>query len=138
MTSFSVSFPQASGMLARNSLVARPSAIKMAGLFHAPAPAYNDKSSLETPLTADIDSPSMGRVEHFKESLKNMLMIPVLPAIGYLGLDATGISGFLTQDSAALKTILGEGFGHAGLCFSLHYVLSAGWHFWKGITGGSK
>jgi hypothetical protein len=77
----------------------------------------------------------MSRVDHFKEGLKNVLYVPILPAIGYLGLDATGVSSAIAADSAALKAILGEGFGHAGLCFSLHFVIKAGWHFWKTIRG---
>jgi hypothetical protein len=56
---------------------------------------------------------------------KHLLMAPVFPMAGYLLLDQTGISHFLVQAGWIPKIVLGEGFGHVGLCFSLHYVVNA-------------
>ncbi len=56
---------------------------------------------------------------------KNAILIPVLPLAGYWGLDATGVTETIASHSPMMERILGEGFGHAGLCFSLHFVLQA-------------
>ncbi len=78
---------------------------------------------------------SASRKAHFKLSLKNILLIPVLPLIGYFCLDATGVTDMVIHHNPIMQRIMGEGFGHAGLCFSLHYVLQAGRHFWLGLVG---
>ncbi len=56
---------------------------------------------------------------------RNLLMVPVFPMAGYLLLDRTGISHAMIQSGLIPKAVLGEGFGHVGLCFSLHYVIHA-------------
>ena len=133
MSSLSITFSPAYGIAATKNTARK----MMSDRFQAQA-SPQAKFGQETPLKAYISSPSMTRVDHFKEGLKNMLMIPVLPVIGYYAGDATGFSDFIGSQGDALHRVLGEGFGHAGLCFSLHYVLSAGWHFWKTVTGPSK
>lgn len=56
---------------------------------------------------------------------KNLLLAPLFPMAGYLLLDQTGISQFFVQQGFIPSAVLGEGFGHVGLCFSFHYVLNA-------------
>lgn len=61
------------------------------------------------------------------------LLIPVFPLLGYMGLDQTGISAWLVAQGWIPQAILGEGFGHVGLCFSLHYVIAALRSLWSGL-----
>ncbi len=103
--------------------------LKVANLSVLAQGAY-DKCNLASVFTL-----SESRKKHFKLSLKNMLLIPVLPLVGYYGLDATGITELLVHHNPVLFRIMGEGFGHAGLCFSLHYVINACKHLWIGIVG---
>ncbi|MBY0449979.1 MAG: hypothetical protein K2X01_05075 [Cyanobacteria bacterium] len=65
------------------------------------------------------------RQKSLRYAAKNALLIPVLPLAGYWGLDATGVTETIASHSPMMERILGEGFGHAGLCFSLHFVLQA-------------
>ena len=60
-----------------------------------------------------------------KKAARNLVMVPVFPVIGYVLLDQPGISQYLMQHGIIPKAVLGEGFGHVGLCFSLHYVIHA-------------
>lgn len=80
-------------------------------------------------------TPKGYRKGQLMKALRNILLIPVLPFIGYFGLDATGVTESIAQKSPAMERILGEGFGHAGLCFSLHYVMGAGSHLWRAAKG---
>ena len=76
---------------------------------------------------------TLQRKRHLKEALKNVLLIPVCPAIGYFCIDATGLTYLITAHHPALIRIVGEGFGHAGLCYSLHFVFKACRHLWQAI-----
>ena len=62
---------------------------------------------------------------------KNLLMVPVAPMIGYLLFDATGVTAAIAGMNPVLHQILGEGFGHVGLCYSAHNVLTAGKAFFR-------
>lgn len=77
--------------------------------------------------SADEASPvSRGLVvgrSHFLSALKAFLLVPLFPLAGYWLLDQTGISHALVKGGLIPSAILGEGFGHVGLCFSLHYIL---------------
>ncbi len=75
------------------------------------------------------------RKAHFLQCLKNFLMIPVVPLVGYFCLDQTGVTALMTQHSPMMHHIMGEGFGHIGACFSLHYVFKSFSHFGKAIKG---
>ena len=88
---------------------------------------------------ATVPSPSvpsatgLRRKVYLKRGLKNLVMIPILPLSGYFLLDATGVTNLLIGHSPMMTRILGEGFGHAGLCFSLHYVFESVKYFYKGL-----
>jgi hypothetical protein len=73
-----------------------------------------------------------GEWRHF---WRNLVLIPVFPMFGYYGLDQSGISDFLVSNGLMIREVLGEGFGHVGLCFSLHYVVNAGRAFYKACRG---
>lgn len=60
----------------------------------------------------------------FLSALKFFLLVPLFPVAGYCLLDQTGVSQFLVGHGVIPQPILGEGFGHVGLCFSVHYVFS--------------
>lgn len=62
---------------------------------------------------------------------KSVILIPVFPVLGYYGMDQTGVSAFMVQQGWMPHQVLGEGFGHVGLCFSLHYVVNAGRFLYK-------
>ena len=81
--------------------------------------------------TVALPSRTTERKLYLIKGLRNICLIPVLPLVMYLALDASGFSSFLASQSDMLKRMWGEGFGHAGLCFSLHFVLDASKSFWK-------
>ncbi|MBY0404885.1 MAG: hypothetical protein K2X66_13375 [Cyanobacteria bacterium] len=102
----------------------------------ASSPVKVDGKVLEV---GDVQAPLPKNRKHFfVKGLKNLILVPVLPLSMYYGLDATGVTDFLGDKSEAMKRILGEGFGHAGLCFSLHYVFNAGKSFWQALTFQKK
>lgn len=78
------------------------------------------------------------RKKHFKTSLKNFLLIPLFPIIGYFAFDAPGITDRITERSAPMSRIMGEGVGHIGACFSAHYLVNSLAHLYKGATAGKK
>lgn len=88
---------------------------------------------------ADTDTVSLSRFEgarqeHLRAILKNALLIPVPIALGYGALDATGLTELLAGLSPVLERVLGEGGGHAGLCYASHYVVNIVQHAWKAIA----
>ncbi|HEY9745045.1 MAG TPA: hypothetical protein V6C99_02380 [Oculatellaceae cyanobacterium] len=66
-------------------------------------------------------------------AVKNLLLVPVFPLLGYVLMDQTGVSQALINCGLIPKAILGEGFGHVGLCFSIHYLAAALQCLWKGF-----
>ena len=58
------------------------------------------------------------------EALKCFVLVPIAPLVGFYLLDQTGFSHWLIVQGFIPKQILGEGFGHVGLCFSIHYVFT--------------
>lgn len=70
----------------------------------------------------------------FLAALKFFLLVPLFPVAGYCLLDQTGVSQFLVEHGAIPHPILGEGFGHVGLCFSVHYVFSGLRSLVKGLA----
>jgi hypothetical protein len=97
-----------------------------------PGPQIRFSNVSNTP-EATAEASSTTKREYFLKGLKNIAMIPVFPLVGFLSLDYTGVTEFLANQSEALKQILGEGFGHVGLCFSVHYFINAGKSFWKAL-----
>jgi hypothetical protein len=74
----------------------------------------------------DASSRSAGlRAGYLKRGLRSLLMIPVFPLAGYLLMDQTGLSQWIVQVGLLPARMVGEGFGHVGLCFSVHYVINA-------------
>lgn len=72
-----------------------------------------------------LQSGSLGQsVPFFMAALKCFLLVPVFPMLGYYLLDQTGFSHWLVTQGLIPARILGEGFGHVGLCFSIHYVFT--------------
>jgi hypothetical protein len=69
-----------------------------------------------------------------RKGLLYALLVPVFPLLGYYLLDQTGISHFLMTRGIIPAGILGEGFGHVGLCFSIHYVGKSFQYFWKALS----
>lgn len=57
-------------------------------------------------------------------ALKCFILVPLFPMAGYYLLDQTGFSHWLVVQGLIPERILGEGFGHVGLCFSIHYVFT--------------
>lgn len=58
-----------------------------------------------------------------------MAWFAALPLGFHFGLDRTGITDAIRSTWQPLSQIIGhEGFGHAGLCFALHYLIKAGSH----------
>lgn len=57
-------------------------------------------------------------------ALKYFLLVPLFPLLGYYLLDQSGFSQWLIAVGVIPAEILGEGFGHVGLCFSIHYLFS--------------
>jgi hypothetical protein len=83
-------------------------------------------------------APSAGRdwsssMPHFISAFRALLLVPLFPLLGYYLLDQTGISQALVHAGWIPKPILGEGFGHVGLCFSLHYILDGAKGLIKGV-----
>jgi hypothetical protein len=70
----------------------------------------------------------------FISAAKFFLLVPLCPVIGYFLLDQTGFSGFLVRQGLIPHAILGEGFGHVGLCFSVHYVFNGVKALIKGLN----
>jgi hypothetical protein len=70
---------------------------------------------------------------YWGQAAKNLLLIPIFPLCGYVLMDQTGISHALVQSGLVPRAILGEGFGHVGLCFSIHYLATAIQCLWKGF-----
>jgi hypothetical protein len=62
--------------------------------------------------------------ESFFSALKYFLLVPLFPLLGYYLLDQTGVSQWLITVGVIPGQILGEGFGHVGLCFSIHYLFN--------------
>jgi len=105
--------------------------------------AEEKKTEPLIPPAIDLTNGTKTRREHLKLALKNLVMIPILPATLLIGLDQTpgmsvSITDYIAHDNPAMTRVLGEGFGHAGLCFSLHFVFNAGRHLWKSIVGDRK
>jgi hypothetical protein len=75
-----------------------------------------------------LRSGSVGQsVPFFMAALKCFFLVPVFPMLGYYLLDQTGFSHWMIVQGLIPARILGEGFGHVGLCFSIHYVFT-GFH----------
>jgi hypothetical protein len=53
---------------------------------------------------------------------KALILVPIFPMLGYYLLDQSGLSHWMVVHGLIPDRILGEGFGHVGLCFSIHYV----------------
>ena len=53
---------------------------------------------------------------------KALILVPIFPMLGYYLLDQSGLSQWMVVHGLIPARILGEGFGHVGLCFSIHYV----------------
>lgn len=69
------------------------------------------------------------------KSLKNLLLFPIPPAIGFLLFDSTGITHSIANLHPSFHQIIGhEGLGHAGLCFGLHYLVQSGRALWQAVT----
>lgn len=71
----------------------------------------------------------------FLSALKSFLMVPLCPMLGYYLLDQTGISQAMVTQGLIPQEILGEGFGHVGLCFSIHYAFNGVQSLFKGVAG---
>ncbi|MBX2860868.1 MAG: hypothetical protein KTR14_06520 [Vampirovibrio sp.] len=69
--------------------------------------------------------------EQLRLVVLNVLKFPLPPLIGYFLLDATGVTASIAQVNPVIFKIMGEGFGHAGLCFSIHYFVQAASHLVK-------
>jgi len=54
-----------------------------------------------------------------------LILVPMFPLLGYYLLDQTGFSHWMVSHGLIPAKILGEGFGHVGLCFSIHYIFTA-------------
>jgi hypothetical protein len=72
--------------------------------------------------------------KHGMAALKYFLLVPVFPFLGYWLLDQTGCSAWLVSSGFVPQAILGEGFGHVGLCFSIHYLFSGLHAIWKALS----
>lgn len=70
---------------------------------------------------------------HGLAALKFFLLVPLLPLLGYWLLDQTGVSQWLVEVGIIPGAILGEGFGHVGLCFSIHYLFNGVRSSWKAL-----
>lgn len=73
------------------------------------------------------------RSAHFVSALKSFTLVPLFPFLGYYLLDQTGVSLQLVNMGLIPKAILGEGFGHVGLCFSIHYIFTGARDLGKGF-----
>lgn len=69
-----------------------------------------------------------------KIALKSFLYVPLFPLLGYYLMDQTGISQWMIATGIVPAQILGEGFGHVGLCFSIHYLFNGLKAVWKMLT----
>lgn len=67
-------------------------------------------------------------------ALKSFLLVPLFPLVGFWLLDQTGFSQWLIGTGFMPEAILGEGFGHVGLCFSIHYLFTGFRAAWKAIS----
>lgn len=92
------------------------------------------------PLPIQLIQPQEKAVEtikpattHWWAALKYLLLVPLFPLLGYYLLDQSGFSQWLIQMGIVPQAILGEGFGHVGLCFSIHYLVSAACAVWKAL-----
>lgn len=74
---------------------------------------------VSTPLKKEGESKS-----EFLSALKSFLLVPLCPLLGYYLVDQTGISHAMVVQGLIPQEILGEGFGHVGLCFSIHYAFN--------------
>jgi hypothetical protein len=90
----------------------------------------------EKPEAEKADAANNSPQYHLRQGLINAAKVPVLPILFYYSLDATGVTDALAANGEAWSRILGEGFGHAGLCFSIHYVINAAKSFSKAVTLG--
>lgn len=95
--------------------------------------AKMEPASQEQPLLDPVEIGKQ-RWSLLKSALKNILLIPIPPAIGYLLFDKTGITAQISHLHSSLHNIIGhEGFGHVGLCFSVHYLVNAGRDIWNAL-----
>ena len=101
---------------------------KLAGIKYFPWQMVNRRSV----LSSVSERKAQPGVTHFMSALKAFLMVPLFPVLGYCLLDQTGFSQTLVKTGFIPTAILGEGFGHVGLCFSLHYVLDG----FRGVIKG--
>jgi hypothetical protein len=69
-----------------------------------------------------------------KIALKSFLYVPLFPLLGHYLMDQTGISQWMITVGIVPAQILGEGFGHVGLCFSIHYLFNGLKAVWKMLT----
>ena len=72
---------------------------------------------------------------HLMLGLRALLMVPLFPLLGYWLLDQTGVSQSLVAAGVIPQPILGEGFGHVGLCMSIHYLIQGGQSLARAIMG---
>lgn len=70
---------------------------------------------------------------YWAEAGRNLVLVPIFPLCGSLLLDQTGVSASLVQSGLIPQSILGEGFGHVGLCFSIHYLAAALQCVWRAL-----
>lgn len=90
--------------------------------------------SKPAPLAAPISNRGNLSGEYLLSALKYFLLVPLFPLLGYCLLDQTGISQWLITVGVIPAEILGEGFGHVGLCFSIHYLFSGLQAIWKALS----
>lgn len=64
---------------------------------------------------------------------KHFLYVPLFPLAGHYMLDQSGLSQWLMAVGIIPAQILGEGFGHVGLCFSIHYLFTGCKALWKAL-----
>jgi hypothetical protein len=72
-------------------------------------------------------------VPFFWAAVKCFVLVPIFPMAGYYLLDQTGVSHWLMVQGIIPAGILGEGFGHVGLCFSIHYVFTGFRELFRGF-----
>jgi hypothetical protein len=105
----------------------------LAGVKYLPWQILNRRPALAPLAEAEGKTDPRPVLVHFLSALKAFVLVPIFPLLGYYLLDQTGISKSLVGAGMIHPAILGEGFGHVGLCFSLHYVLDGFRGLIKGI-----
>lgn len=89
-------------------------------------------------FSEQIDAPPqkmVGVKTEFLSALKFFSLVPLFPLLGYYLIDQTGLSHAMVMQGLIPREILGEGFGHVGLCFSIHYAFSGIQSLIKGCLG---